>query len=123
VELDLPMPVERVEAHPAVRADCGRVALQRGPLVYCLEEADNGPNLNDIALPRGARLAAKFDRRLPGGAVVVTGRAQRRDPSGWTGRLYRPAGSRARAAKIRAVPYCLWGNRRPGEMLVWIRES
>ena len=123
LELRLPMPVERVEAHPAVRADCGRVALQRGPLVYCLEEAGNGPGLNDIALPRSAGLAARFDRRLLGGAVVVTGQARRRDPSGWGGRLYRRAGSRTRPFRIRAVPYCLWGNRRPGEMLVWIRES
>ena len=43
VDLVLPMAVERIEAHPAVRQDAGFVALQRGPIVYCLEEADNGP--------------------------------------------------------------------------------
>ena len=48
VELTLPMPVERIEAHPSVRQDAGRVALQRGPVVYCLEEVDNGPYLADV---------------------------------------------------------------------------
>jgi len=58
VEVVLPMPVERIEARPEVRSDCGWVALQRGPLVYCVEEVDNGANLADIALPRTARLSA-----------------------------------------------------------------
>jgi DUF1680 family protein len=123
VELDLPTQVERVEAHPEVRAAAGRVALQRGPLVYCLEEADNGPNLDDIALPRKAALHAGRDPRLLGGAAVITGRAVRRDTSSWKGQLYRPGASKSRAFPIRAVPYCMWANRKPGEMAVWIRDA
>lgn len=123
VELRLPMPVERIEAHPKVRANAGRVALQRGPIVYCLEEVDNGPNLNDIALPRTARLRAECDEKLLGGVVVVTGKARRRDASAWRNRLYGPSASRTRSVTIKAVPYCAWANRRPGEMLVWIREA
>ncbi|MFB3892520.1 MAG: glycoside hydrolase family 127 protein [Phycisphaerae bacterium] len=123
VELTLPMPVERVEAHPAVRMDCGKVALQRGPIVYCLEEIDNGPRLADIALPRRARLAVRFDRKL-GGAAVITGRAFRRDMKGWGDELYRPQPASKRVAvNFKAVPYCLWDNRGAGEMLVWIREA
>jgi DUF1680 family protein len=123
VVLTLPMPVERIEANPAVVAGAGRVALQRGPVVYCLEAVDNGENLNDILLPRGAKLAAKLDRKLLGGVVAITGAARRLDRTDWKGALYRPAGSRTRAARIKAVPYCVWDNRKPGEMLVWIRES
>ena len=121
VELTLPMPVERVEAHPAVRNNCGRVALMRGPLVYCLEEADNGQQLRDIALPREARLTAGREKHLLGGVVAITGKAGRR--TGWAGNeLYRPLSSGTKSVTIRAVPYYAWGNRKPGEMLVWIRE-
>jgi hypothetical protein len=123
VDLDLPMPVERIEANPHVRQDCGCVALQRGPLVFCLEEEDNGPDLADLALPRRAPVEARFDPGLLGGAVVVEGRARRRGASGWDGVLYRPAGSRTREVPLRAIPYFLWANRGPGEMRVWVRES
>jgi DUF1680 family protein len=123
IELTLPMPVERVEANPAVAADAGRVALQRGPLVYCLEEVDNGANLNDLILPRNAKLSAKIDRKLLGGVVVIRARARRMDRAAWKGALYRVAGSSRRAVTLEAVPYCVWDNRGPGEMLAWIREA
>jgi len=121
VELTLPMPVERIEANPKVRQDAGCVALQRGPVVYCLEEVDNGKGLNDLVLPRAARFTSKFDPRLLGGVAVITGTARRRDPSSWTDELYRPAGSRFKTVSIKAVPYAVWANRKPGEMIVWMR--
>ncbi|MBN1342516.1 MAG: glycoside hydrolase family 127 protein [Phycisphaerae bacterium] len=123
VALNLPMPVERVEAHPRVRQDCGCVALQRGPIVYCLEEVDNGRDLGDIALPAKARLRARMDRGLLGGVVVITGEALRRDGSVWGGELYRAVRSKPRRVGIKAIPYCVWANRAEGEMLVWIREA
>jgi len=123
VELSLPMPVERVEARPEVRADCGRVALARGPVVYCLEEVDNGRLLHDVALARGARLAAKMDPGLLGGVPVVSGKGLRRAGDGWDGLLYSVKRSRVRPARIKAVPYCVWDNREPGEMIVWLREA
>lgn len=123
VELTLPMPVERIEAHPRVRMNHGFVALRRGPVVYCLEEVDNGANLAALSLPREAKLRAVFNRRLLGGAVAITGRLQRRLADGWDGALYRPRGAtRERSVSFRAVPYCLWNNRGDGEMRVWIRE-
>ena len=122
VELTLPMPVERVEAHPAARMNCGQVALQRGPLVYCLEEIDNDAHLNDIRLPRNSQLMASHEPRLLGGAVVITGQAFRRNPAGWNNRLYRADQSKTKSVTIKAIPYFLWNNRKPGEMRVWIRE-
>ncbi|MBU4365504.1 MAG: glycoside hydrolase family 127 protein, partial [Verrucomicrobia bacterium] len=95
---------------------------QRGPLVYCLEEIDNSAHLNDIRLPRNSRLMAKYEPRLLGGAVVITGQAVRRNPAGWNGRLYRADQSKTKSIVIKAIPYFLWNNRKPGEMLVWIRE-
>jgi len=122
VELKLPMPVERIEANPRVRMDCGRVALQRGPIVYCLEEVDNGPDLADLCLPRRAALRAQYRPDLLGGIVTITGAALRRDRSGWGRALYRADKSQALKVPITAVPYYAWCNRKPGEMLVWIRE-
>jgi DUF1680 family protein len=122
VTLRLPMPVERIEAHPEVRDNCGRIALQRGPLVFCLEEVDNGHNLHDISLPRDTALKVEFDENLLGGVVVINGEATRRDMSGWKGNLYQPVWSSTRAVQFKAVPYHAWANRMPGEMLVWISE-
>ena len=123
IELSLPMPPERVEAHPSVRHDCGRVALQRGPVVYCLEETDNGKNLNDIVLPREAKLTVKKDKALFGGIPVITARARRRSTAGWEKKLYRTARSPAVPAPLKAIPYFMWANRTEGEMLVWIRDG
>jgi DUF1680 family protein len=123
LELTLPMPIERIEANPAVAADTGRVALQRGPLVYCLESVDNGAHLNDLILPRDAELHARFDSKLLGGVTAIQGPARRIDRSHWRGALYRPASFRTKPATLKAVPYCVWDNRRSGEMLVWIRTG
>jgi hypothetical protein len=123
IELHLPMPVERMQAHPNVRMNCGRVALQRGPIIYCLEEVDNGKNLNDLVLPRNASLEVKYEKDLLGGVVVITGTAQHRAVEGWEGALYRADAPRFENAPIKAIPYFAWDNREPGEMLVWIREG
>jgi len=116
------MPVERVEANPAVRMNCGKIALQRGPVVYCLEEADNGKYLADMVLPKSSRLAAEWKPGLLGGCVVIRGKARRRVIAGWDDKLYGSSRSATRTADLVAVPYSLWANRAPGEMLVWIRE-
>jgi len=121
VEMDFPMPVMLMRAHPNVRADAGKVALQRGPLVYCLEEMDNGPDLHAISVnPTEAGFQASFDRTLLGGTVVIEGQAERADASPWGEGLYQATEEKTDKVTIKAVPYCLWNNRRPGEMLVWI---
>ena len=121
VELDFAMPVERIEANPGVRMDCGKVALQRGPVVFCLEQVDNGADLADIFLPRSSALRAEYRPRLLGGTVVVRGKAERRTAPEWKDALYRPQRSRTKSVDITAVPYAVWANRKPGEMIVWVR--
>ena len=124
VELELPMPVERIEANPRVRMDCGRVALQRGPVVYCLEEVDNGRELNDLTLPHRAKLKAVFEPDLLGGVVTINGTVQRRDPAAWNdGRLYQAGPTPRLRVPFKAVPYCVWNNRGPGEMTVWMQAE
>ncbi len=123
IDLLFPMPVERLRSHPKVRANVGRTALQRGPVVYCLEEADNGPDLNGIALPSGSKLAVKMEKRLLGGVPVITGRAIREDARSSGNELYGTGGTKTKSTTIKAIPYSLWANRREGEMLVWIRTT
>jgi len=124
VELSLAMLVERVEANPKVPQDVARVAIQRGPLVYCLEQVDHAADVRSILLPDSAELTARLKPALLGGAVVVTGRGLATDGRGWAGRLYRPSPRPAtRAVRITAVPYCLWDNRAKGAMAVWLPRA
>src|SRR5690625_433055 len=64
VELSFPMVIERIKSHPQVRNNIGKVALKRGPIVYCLEEIDNGPNLNNIFLSKSTQFTKEFNKEL-----------------------------------------------------------
>ncbi len=120
VMLTLPMPIERVRADPRVSTAAGKVALQRGPVVYCLEEPDNGADLAALSLPRTAALTARHDPALLGGCVVIEGQGVRVQP----GRsLYTVAPPQTETRPLWAIPYGLWANRGEGEMRVWIQES
>ncbi len=123
VELLFPMPIERVRAHPEVRAAAGRVAIMRGPIVYCLEEIDNGPNLAQIVLPRDTELAVAGKDPDLGGAVTLRGVGFRTEDTAWGDALYVPAEYERKETSVKAVPYYTWCNREPGEMAVWIREG
>ncbi|SDR84928.1 beta-L-arabinofuranosidase domain-containing protein [Opitutus sp. GAS368] len=120
VVLDLPMPVERVRANTRVFAAAGQVALQRGPVVYCVEEADNGPQLSALGLPRDSQLTARPELDLLGGCVVLEGPAVR---AATGGALYSTEPVPETPVQLRAVPYALWANRGEGEMRVWLRET
>ncbi len=121
LELWLPMPVERVRAHPAVRDVAGKVALQRGPVVFCLEEVDNGPNLASLILPKDVKFSTTFEPDLLEGMVVISGEAVRE--SRQSQELYSFARSERRKTFIKAIPYYAWNNRGAGEMTVWVREE
>jgi len=120
VTLELAMPVERVYAHPDVRQDVGQVALQRGPLIYCLEQVDHPVPLQRIVLPRDAPLSSRFEASLLGGVTVITGEALVADTSGWDRTLYRTQRSDLKHCDMIAVPYYAWDNRQPGGMQVWL---
>jgi hypothetical protein len=116
------MIAELVEANPNVRADAGKVAVMRGPIIYCLEEVDNGANLSAILINTDNALRAVYDENLLGGAVVIHGKGLRTDESDWGNNLYRPFGPNEKEVPITAIPYFLWGNRGLGEMQTWIRH-
>ncbi|MFL5697671.1 MAG: glycoside hydrolase family 127 protein [Ktedonobacteraceae bacterium] len=123
IELELAMPVERRYAHPNVRQDAGLVALQRGPLVYCLEGADQNVPLQRIVVPRTAELTSHFEPDILGGVTVIQGNALFEDDTGWAGRLYRSWPTSLQPGAITAIPYYAWDNRQAGEMRVWLRDG
>ena len=126
VQLSLDMPVERIAPHPLIRQDAGCVALQRGPVVYCIEGADNGERLANVVLPRDSELSVKHDASLFDGIPIITGKAVRIEPASWNGGLYEPQAMLDYinpSFELKAIPYNLWANRDPGEMRVWIREG
>lgn len=123
IEIIMSMPVERVHSHPMVRTTLGKVALQRGPIIYCLEEKDNGSNLSAISIPVDSELTAEYRPDLLGGVTVLKGQALKVVEDNWEGLLYAPLPHHQVKTEITAVPYYTWNNRGRGEMLVWIREG
>jgi len=124
ISLKLGMEPVRVEANPHVEADFAKVALRRGPLVYCLEEADNGRELFAVTLPNNAQVKAEFKNDVLGGVVLLEALAEMPDYSRWDGKLYREATARgASHHKMTAIPYCCWANRGAGEMIVWLNSA
>lgn len=122
VVLDLDMPVRHVTAHPRVDAVRGCVALARGPLVYCLEQADLPPGtvLEDVRLDPAAPITAVHRQDLPDIPVVINlgGQVAHAGDSLYvTGRRRERPGT---PLTLTAVPYFLWGNRSEGPMRVWI---
>ena len=125
VTLSLPMEVKRLVSHPHVLGNLGRVALQRGPLIYCLEQADHSTDVWDITLPASAELTPEFVPGLLGGVTVLKGQGIAYDHSSWEGTLTRPASANppSQLVPITAIPYYAWANREAGPMQVWIPSS
>jgi DUF1680 family protein len=121
VALDFAMPVRVLRANDSVQADAGRVALQRGPLVYALESVDNGPALHRLSIPAKQDFRLVAAKGLPKGTVAIAGAAFETTRPGDA--LYSTAAPRTRRRRFVAIPYALWQNRGPAEMQVWTREG
>ena len=115
VVVESDMPVRRIHANPRVRDAAGKVALARGPLVYCVEGMDHHASLSSIVLPESAVVHTTAEEMV---ALHVNGIAQYASD-----RLYSVDYVKAMPISIRAIPYFAWGNRAPGDMQVWIREA
>ena len=93
----------------------------RGPLVYCLEEADNGANLHLLRLPEGEPVEAVRGEGALFGMTLLRAKGRRLVPRG--SKLYAPdRQGREEEARLTFVPYFAWGNRDKGEMAVYVRE-
>ena len=118
VELNLPMPVRRVVANEKVADDLGRVALQRGPLVYCVEWPDvKDGHVVNLLLPDDAPLSGAFRADLLGGVHTINGSA--------VSLRYADAQRKLEREKVEftAIPYFAWANRGRGEMAVWLAHQ
>ncbi len=122
VELELGMEILKMVAHPQVKEDWRKVALQRGPLVYCFEECDQPISLDKIAIPLSAQFQPRWDGNLLGGIMVLEGEGITDPEMDWTGRLYQEA-MPPKKIKVRAIPYYAWDNRQPCAMKVWLPFS
>ena len=123
VDLDLPMPVRMMEANPLVEETLNQVAVQRGPVVYCLESPDLpvGVKVSDVLIPADINLTARFDRRLLSGIVVLEGKAMAKPSEDWNGKLYREvAPEKLSPVNLKLIPYSVWQNRGASEMSVWL---
>lgn len=123
VALVLPLSLRPQYANPMVRQDVGRVALMRGPLVYCAEEVDNGSDLNAIVVPKTLAQPQTQVMLDLNGAIALDLAVEREDASVWGEALYRTAPADRKPASLRLVPYHLWDNRAPGSMLVWLQAE
>ncbi len=110
----------RVYANERVREEIGKVALQRGPVVFCLEEKDNGPFLHQLSLPGNEDLVFDADAPLPGG-MAIRAKGFRQKPS--TDALYTGTPGDKETASLTFIPYYAWANRGENEMAVWVREG
>ena len=93
----------------------------RGPLVYCLEETDNGENLSALCADTDQEITEEKSD-LFGGSVILRARGERVVQASWKGGLYSTEKPEREPVTLTAVPYAFWNNRKPGEMAVWIRE-
>lgn len=104
IDLNLDMPVQIVKPDPMVRCNAGKIAIQRGPLVYCIEETDNKYNYDSMALSSEARFEASYHPEIMGGVTFIDAFEHEKKI-------------------LSAIPYCLWDNREKGRMKVWIPQK
>lgn len=113
VKLNLPMEVRHIIANQNLKDDQGKVALQRGPVVYCAEWADNNGNVSNIKLASKTNLTPTYNPALLNGVMVLNGMALKKDT----------ANSAFKSSKVTFIPYYAWANRGKGEMMVWFPEA
>ena len=121
VTLDMPMETKLMEANPLVEECRGQVAVQRGPVIYCLESNDlNGVNIDNIAIPADAEFTP-VETTIEGSRMMaLETEAVNRTEASWENTLYREISKDKNTVKIRLIPYFAWGNRGDSEMTIWI---
>ena len=112
IEIEFPFAVRKVIADPRVKENRGRMAVERGPIVYCSEWPDaSGGHVLDLLIDAKAELTPSFDKEFYGGVTVIAAEARR---------IGNPS---ATPAPARLIPYYLWANRGAGEMSVWLSKA
>lgn len=113
VELTLPMEVRRIAAHDSVVDDRGKLAIERGPVIYCLEGPDQADStVFNKVLSRDVEFDESYEPDFLGGVVTLTAKAGEVQPDGTL-----------KDVTVKAIPYSTWNNRGPAQMAVWIPET
>jgi uncharacterized protein len=125
VQLDLPLAPRLIQSNPRVDAVRNCLAMEYGPLVYCLEQADLPPaiHLEDVRIDPHAPLKATWQEKILGGITILEAQGKAVDMRAWGEELYRAIpvdGLPLSPLRLTAVPYYVWANRGPGAMRVWI---
>lgn len=113
IQLDLPMPVKEVIANKALHGDSNKVALQRGPIMYCGEWKDNAGRVSNVIIPHNSIIRSQYESGLLNGVIVLKAEVLKTDS------IY----GNIKKAEFTAIPYCTWANRGKGEMMVWFSQS
>ena len=124
IALELCMEPRLWRASPLVRSDVGKAALTRGPIVYCLEEADNGKNLHLLSIDTSRKPEEEEEQGELGHIIRVTADGKRITEPEEGERLYLPADEESlqeKDVRLRFIPYYTWANRGSNEMCVWVR--
>jgi DUF1680 family protein len=120
ISLNFPMEFKFVKANPKIREDIGKIALVRGPVVYCLEEADNGKDLHLIHIPSSIKITETIREEFNLTFPVGNGTGLKLKTDSLPGDLYFEAvDEEYETVNLQWIPYYLWANRGEGEMQVW----
>lgn len=125
IELNLPMEAQLIEANPLVEETRNQVAIQRGPVVYCIESADiqEDRKITDYIIPTGITFKPQMISIDNNPICALEGKVLLNEVSNWNGQLYRPLNTKNLQVTLRLVPYFAWGNREKGDMSVWMPVS
>ncbi len=125
LDLHLPMPVRKLTSHSRLVSNRGQIALQRGPMVYCVENTDHAADVRDLVLPQALELAAEHRPELLGGVTVLKGVALTQTQKSGERPLYtaEPKPPVLSSVSLTAIPYYAWANREPGAMCVWLSQA
>ena len=115
IDLDLPMPIRRVISNEKVVDNRERVALERGPIVYCVESVDNGGSISNLILSDESKLKVTEQKDLLGGLYVIKGKTKSLTLDEKTLKSYK--------VNFTAIPYYAWSHRGVGEMAVWMPRT
>ncbi len=125
IEIFFDMDIKFIVSHPFILNNYRRVALKRGPLIYCLEQADNSYDVWKIAISAKEKFSVSNGTGILEGVPIIEGKGYYIDDSLWKNRLYIPIGNlrnKVKETKIKAIPYYAWANREAGPMVVWIKS-
>jgi hypothetical protein len=115
ITMQLPMEVQTIQANPHLKDDIGKIALQKGPLMYCAESADNAGSISSIVIPQQIVFSSKFDSKVLQGVNTIKGNVLRQtDTLNPTKTIQVP---------FTAIPYYAWANRGKGEMMLWFPQQ